>query len=267
MEEKKKIKVRLSAIITLILIAIIIGMGFYIYKLNKDKYYMNIGASKQIEELNDKIYNLEDKIKKDENKENVKLEEKETSEDENEEIDTSVVLDNSYFIDNGQITSIDINTRKFTSEELGISFEYPSDWDIKDSYGFIEITSPSPLVTISIKNEILNYSEILNYYKNDPWAMRIFEEGNIKVSNYDGYYFKSITGNGLDNYKDKTILIDLNGNKGLQISFGVSHDLYKLDSMDYSEKEKEEITKKQDKMYDEYEPIFDNIISTLKFEK
>ena len=70
MEEKKKIKVSLSAIVIFILLAIIIGMGFYIYKLNKDKYYMTVGASQQIEELNGKIDDLEDKIKKDENKEN-----------------------------------------------------------------------------------------------------------------------------------------------------------------------------------------------------
>ena len=113
MEEKKKIKVSLSAIITLILIAIIIGMGFYIYKLNKDKYYMTIGASKQIEELNDKIDNLEDKIKKDENKENVKLEE--NNEDiildaENNSVKT---VDNVDLILNGQIVEINKETKRF----------------------------------------------------------------------------------------------------------------------------------------------------------
>lgn len=230
MEKKKVIKISLSTIIILfILVSIIIGMGFYISKLNKDKYYMTIGASQKIEELNNKIDDLEENLQKNSIKESVKLEE------------------------------------QFSSDDLGISFQYPSDWEIKDSYGFIEIVSPSPLVTINIKKERLNYSEELNYYKNDPWAMRIFEEGNTKVSNYNGYYFKSITGNGPDSYKQKIILIDLNNNEGFQISFSVSHDLYKLDSMDYSEEEMAEITKKQDKMYDEYEPIFSQIVSTLKF--
>lgn len=69
MEEKKKVKVSLLAIVIFILIAIIIGMGFYIYKLNKDKYYMTVGGSQQIEELNDKIDELESKNTKNANSE------------------------------------------------------------------------------------------------------------------------------------------------------------------------------------------------------
>ncbi|MBQ6991931.1 MAG: hypothetical protein IJN50_03340 [Clostridia bacterium] len=68
MEEKRKMKVNLSTIIIVVLIGIIIGMGIYIYKLNKDKYYMTIGASQKIEELNNKISDLEEQLEKDDNK-------------------------------------------------------------------------------------------------------------------------------------------------------------------------------------------------------
>ena len=68
MEEKRKIKVSLSTIIIVVLIGIIIGMGIYIYKLNIDKYYMTIGASQKIEELNNKISDLEEQLEKDVNK-------------------------------------------------------------------------------------------------------------------------------------------------------------------------------------------------------
>ena len=63
MEDKKKIKVSLSAIITLILIAIIIGMGFYIYGLNYDKYCMTnyiTSLEWMMEEENEEQANLED---------------------------------------------------------------------------------------------------------------------------------------------------------------------------------------------------------------
>ena len=68
MEEKRKMKVNLSTIIIVVLIGIIIAMGLYIYKLNKDKYYMIIGASQKIEELNNKISDLEEQLEKDDNK-------------------------------------------------------------------------------------------------------------------------------------------------------------------------------------------------------
>ena len=62
MEEKNLTKISLYSIIIFMLIVIIIGMGLYIYKLNKDKYYMSIGASQKIEELNNKIDDLEEKL-------------------------------------------------------------------------------------------------------------------------------------------------------------------------------------------------------------
>ena len=71
MEDKKKIKLSLSAIVIFILIVMIVGMGCYIYKLNKDKYYMTVGASQKIKELNNKIDKLEENTPKDENKEKV----------------------------------------------------------------------------------------------------------------------------------------------------------------------------------------------------
>ena len=256
MEEKKKIKLNLSAIVIFILIAIIIGMGFYKYKLNKDKYYMTIGASQQIEELNNKINNLE---------ENIDLENK--KEEENDLYYNDIKFDNNYFIENGQITKIDEDTKQFYSKELGLSFQYPNYFEIEyTDYDIIRLKpiSDNSLVEIGIGTKKESYSEWLSIYKDDPWAIEVVNEGDIKVSNNDAHYFRCNVGNGLDDYKTKDIFIKIDNNQGFKTGFSVGLGDFgnDLEIIDWKK-----VSERQDEKYIEYEPIFDNIISTLKFEK
>lgn len=276
MEEKKKVKVSLSAIVIFILIAIIIGMGCYIYKLNKDKYYMTIGALQQIEELNDKIDKLEEKVQKHENKENVELEENNNSETE-KEVETNledkyndIKFDNDYFLDNGQIIKIDEETNQFSSKELGLSFQYPNHFEIEYTiFDSIRIkSSENKLFSMSIGTIKDDYNEWLSFYKNDPWAVSIIGEGDFENLSYKGYYFETVVGNGLDRYKDKDIFIRTNDKEGYIAGLTVDYEIEYEGVLDDLEKvDWDEIFEKQDKMYDEYEPIFDNIVSTLKFKK
>lgn len=270
MEEKKKIKVSLSAIVIFILIAIIIGMGFYIYKLNKDKYYMNVGASQQIKELNDKIDDLEDKIKKDENKENnekVNELEKENNSSSYDEYN-EIKFDNDYFLDNGQITKIDEETNQFSSKELGVSFKYPSNFEIQYTVEDSIIIKPydGAKIEMGIYTIKDNYSEWLDFYENEPWAIRIKDKGDTRFSDYNAHYYRYNLGNGPDDYECKSVFININDNEGYIASFSVDIWLYGI-SEDLDIVDWEKMEKRQNEKYSEYEPIFDNIISTLKFEK
>jgi len=258
MKDKKKIKISLSAIIIFLLIATIIGMSFYIYKLNKDKYYMTIGASQEIEELNNRINSLK-----------VKIEQKGKEINELEDNDSNTNLDNikenisNYdFIVNDQIVKINEDTKKFTSEDLKISFEFPKSWMISqksnNNYEQINIESPMDSVMICMMSKENYHSESeLKDILNIDFGSNVLEEGNIKISGYNAYFKEFTFGDGPDWSKEKIILIDLGNSEYYEIYFSVHSGEYYYD---YSEKELLEL-------YDEYEPIFDNIVSTLKFEK
>ncbi|MGM9970436.1 MAG: hypothetical protein ACI35S_08585 [Anaeroplasma sp.] len=132
MEDKKKIKVSLSEIIIFLLIVTIFVMGFYIYKLNKDKYYITIGSSQEIERLNNKINDLKDKNVVLEDSEEIKELNDKIKELENKNESLQISLD--YYLeqdDNSYVFVREITNKKISEyiidekiiDGAGISYE------------------------------------------------------------------------------------------------------------------------------------------------
>ena len=259
MESKKEIKVSLGIVICIfIIVLLIIALGIVYYlgfvknngrKLEAD----NIELNKQITSLNLENENLSKKISE--------LEKEEKNEDGNKcSEEYNEYLENKKYLDNGQITNIDDKTRLFTSENPKISFEFPSSWMISstnnDDYWRINVKSPQKGVYIIIgKEKILSDKVELKDIFSLEFGSTVLDEGNIRISNYNGYYKRYSFGDSTENLQSKKIIIDLGNNQYYSFEiYAVSDYYYNY----YSQKELEEI-------YEEYEPIFDNIVSSMKF--
>ena len=86
---------------------------------------------------------------------------------------------------------------------------------------------------------------------------KVEDEGYLKVSGKSAYFKEHDYEDEASFTKSKHIVVDLGNGEYCDIVLDIESN-YNIH--DYSEKELLEI-------YDEYEPIFDNIVSTLKFEK
>ena len=259
--EDKKVKVSLSGFLLIIAIIILITQGYIIYRWDNERK-MN---QEEIVRLSDEIYNLIEKNNKLEANIDTDFEEEENNEDNilDVEIENNSVktLENMDLILNGQIIEMDENTKRFDSEK--VSFEFPKSWMISQSINenFEEINIISPMASVSSKIMLFNewYGEEgeLKEMLSLDYGSNVLDEGSIKISDCNAYYKEYTFGDGPGWDKQKSILVDLGNSKYYELYFSVSTSDY---GYDYSEKELFEI-------YDEYEAIFDNIISTLKFKK
>ena len=256
MKEKKKIKISLGTavcIAIIILLVIAIGIVYYLGLVKKKELEAdNIELNKQITSLKLKKVNIDKKIS-DLELENENLKEN----NENYDDESKYTINNAQHLFYEQITIIDDETRRFTSENPKISFEYPSSWSvssyIKDYDWRITIESPQAGVDMIIF-PFEKMSEEDDIFMSDP-GTEVIEKGKIKVSNYNGYYQKHEFGDATIYRKSKIVTLDMGNNLYYRINFGVTSD---GEEHDYSRKEIEEL-------YTKYEPIFEQIISSMKF--
>lgn len=195
MEEKKKIKISLGmAILIVIIVLLLIALGIVYYfgfvKNNAKKLEAeNMELNKQIsslklekEKLNNKISEIEKEDNKEENTSYYNDEDKYTT-------------GNFQYYMNGYIKDIDDETRVFSLENPKISFEYPNSWAVSS---YIEeenweITVETPQVGVDMR--ILSYkreTENENIFVMLDPGSEVTQEGEIKVSNHDGYYKKYV---------------------------------------------------------------------------
>ena len=266
--ENKKVKAGSVAIgICLFVIAILlVFIVLFFYNSNKEKnetslllHNVNI-ENKHLKEKNDllnqRIKEKEEKVIELENNLQQYENEGQTNIDNEEEKNIIKIIENVDLISNGQIVEINENTKRFNSEK--VSFEFPKSWMISQSDDDINIISPMSSVRINIwPEENYDYNDLKDIFLISDYGTIVVDEGEIKVSGKNAYFRETDFGDGPSYFKTKTIAIDLGDGKYYKISLQVESN---ETTHDYSEKELLEI-------YDEYEPIFDNIISTLKFEK
>lgn len=252
MEEKKKIKISLGTIIYVtIIVVLVIALGI-VYYLGFVKNNTNTKLEADNKELNKQITSLKlEKIKL--NNKISELEENNEGENANYDKFTTYNIGHSM---NGNIKQIDDETNVFTLENPKISFEYPSSWAVS-SYIREEdwkITIESPLAGVDMNiHPYKKESEEDDILELDVGS-NVVEEGKTKISNYNGYYKKFIFGDSTYYTEAEGVSIDMGNNLYYEIFFGVSCD----EDHSYSEKEFTKIQK-------EYEPIFEKIISSMKF--
>ena len=253
MEEKKKIKISLGmAILITIIILLVTTLGIVYYfgfvKNNTKKLEAdNMELNKQIDSLkleNDSLRNKDSGKNANNNEDNYNY---------------NKYLETRKYIEDGKITTINDETKLFTSENPKISFEFPRSWTISstsDEYWIINIESPQKGVNLMIgkSKELSNGKELKDMLSLDFGSV-VSDEGNIRISGYNGYYKKYFFGDGPDMMETKSIIIDLGNNQYYYIDYWATSGTY---SNDYS---KDELKK----IYEEYEPIFEKIISSMKF--
>lgn len=253
--DKKQIKISLGTIIYIVIIIfliILLGVVYYLGFIKKDDNKIKPEekelASLKIElaELKKENEQLQQQIKTEENK----IE----NEDENE------YISNLEYNFNGQITRINEETKKLNSENPKIAFEFPKSWTIfstknKESWG-IEINSPQAGVFMRIRtiDEEISKDKKLKDIDILDGGSEIIEEGEIKISNYNGYYKEYYFGDALCFEKSKAIIIKTENNQYYRIYCGV-----------YSDEEEHEYSKQElEEIFEKNEPVFDNILSSLE---
>lgn len=252
MEEKKKIKIRLGTavcIAIIILLVIAIGIVYYLDLVkNKELEADNMELNKQITSLKSENENLSKEISE--------------LEKEGDNVKNKYTIENFEYYMNGQITNIDDETSLFTSENPKISFEFPRSWTISSMKDFetfedwnvnwgIDINSPLGGVSMRIlKCNNTKLENLLSFSEPNSSYSKIKE---YKILNYNAYSREVMQGDADYIYEGKNIIIDSGDNQYYYIISGVSN--Y---PNEYSEKEFSKIQK-------EYEPIFEKIISSMKF--
>lgn len=266
--EKRILKIHLSTIIYIsIIITLIIILVFTYY----------IGFIKNSITYNQEINNLNEELSYLQNELNI-LEENEnynTINDNNTDNDnSSTTLDNnikdttneesnlkyfndSYYMDNNQLTLIDEKNKLFTLESPKISFKFPRNWSITTSNNANNILLESCQKGVSIriiKTEYTDNSDLKNLLSLD-YGSEILNEGTIQVSNHNGYYKEYLFGDALMYSRCKAILVDIGNNQYYEIFFSVDSNSYLYD---YTTSELNEI-------FENNTSIFNNFISSLQF--
>lgn len=262
MESKKEIKISLGTVICIgIIIFLIIALGlvyyFGIVKNNNNKKIELEQVEKELVSLKIKLSELK--------KENEQLQNQIKKEDENkienEYEDKNEYISNAEYYFNGQIIYIDDETKKFSSENPKMSFEFPRSWTVSSRNSkencMIEIEASQEGLYIDIqaideedlKDKELKDVDLLDY------GAEVVEEGEIKVSDYKGYYKEYYFGDSTILTKGKSIIIDTGNNKYYSIFYSISSDSAEHE---YSKKEFEEIFEKN-------KTVLDKVLSSIKF--
>ena len=262
MENKKEIKISLGIVICIVIIIfLIIALGIVYYlgflKNDNNKKIELEKAEKELVSL--KIELAELKKKNEQLQQQIKTEDENKIENEYE--DENDYTSNAEYYFNGQIINIDDETRKFSSEEPKISFEFPRSWTVSSRENkencVIEINAPQEGLHINIKTvdeEITTDKELKDIDLLD-YGAEVVEEGEIKVSDYEGYYKQYYFGDATVSIKGKSIIIDGGNNKYYSIFYSIYSDEAEHG---YSEKEFEEIFEKN-------KPALDKVLSSIKF--
>ena len=103
-------------------------------------------------------------------------------------------------------------------------------------------------------NEELSKDKKLKDIAMLDYGSEVIEEGEIKVSNHNGYYKEYYFADSMVFTKSKSIIVDAENNQYYSIFYGVYSD---QEEHEYSKQEVEEIFEKN-------EPVFNNILSSLE---
>ena len=197
-------------------------------------YYLGIVKNEE------KISDLEKKYQETIDKNNEKI-----SELEKKYQDVKGQLENDYNV-------ADDKKKKFVSLEPKISFEYPSDWNIKTNNWNVwnrTVEESQENIRIIIQKEENEEKKELKDLISLDFGSKVLDEGTLNINNYQAYYKEYTFGDADYLIKGKEVVINAGEGKYYSVSFIVEED--------------EKSSK--DEKYEKYESVLSDLLLSIQF--